>query len=87
MAGPRVIYVVQVRDGRGLSVTSAFECRECAQFQADWIRRDRAHAEVTAINLYEHIRGAVAADCPHVKKPPAKLSSVEACHPHIPVTL
>ena len=81
----RTIYLLHTRLGvQGSAAVLAFECKECAEIQASWYRRDRVPVTVIPVPLYAHVRDAQVADCPHLKLARA---GKNVSHEHIPLTV
>lgn len=85
----KTIYLL--RSGLGQNQFAiAFECRECAEFQAAWHRREKVPVAIVEVQLFGHIRDALAQACPFVKY---SAGSVARPHPgpnaeaHVPVTV
>lgn len=81
----KTIYLLHTRLGTHLGgivsgFTIAFECRECAELQAGWYRRDKVPVTVAEIQLYESIRDGVMNDCRHLRLH-------HSSHEHVPVTM
>ena len=81
----KTIYLLHTRLGSHLGVlatsfTIAFECRECAEIQAAWYRRDKVPVTVAEIKLFESIRDGVKNECRH-----SQLHY--SAHEHVPLTM
>ena len=91
----KTIYLLHSRPGKLMTrgtlagneypgATIAFECKECAEVQAAWFRRDKVPVAVIPVTCYAHMRDAQTHDCAHVKLArPGRNSE----HEHIPMTL
>jgi hypothetical protein len=82
----KTIYLLHTRLGVQSinAAVLAFECKECAEVQAAWYRRDRVPVTVIPVPCYEHLRDAQAQDCKHLKlSRPGRNSA----HEHVPLTL
>jgi len=80
----KTIYLLHTRHNALQPVMIAFECRECADIQASWFKRDRVPVSVSAVYCYAHVRDAQFAGCVHLKLArPGK----NAAHEHVPMTM
>ena len=80
----KTIYVLSVaRYGQPVA-SVAYECQQCANIQADWHKREKCAATVTAVTLHAHMRGAIVAHDSAIARTPAKLNGVELAHDHVP---
>lgn len=81
----KTIYLLHTRLGSHLGVlantfTIALECRECAEIQAAWYRRDKVPVTVAPIPLFENIRDGVRHECKHLQVHHSE-------HEHVPLTM
>jgi len=80
----KTIYLLHTRHTVLQPVMIAFECRECADIQASWFKRDHVPVTVTAIYCYAHVRDAQQAGCDHLRiARPGK----NARHEHVPMMM